>query len=336
VLNYDNNFIERVRSVLPDFPKSPVGLLKITKVDRGRLREIFNTDILSALPLGVAYSLVRNDKVDLPNCGHCGTKLDRVDKRYCGKDCYKADPAGWDKISQIKTKLYSDPKWKVQTENKKKATCLENNGVEFPMQSAEIFQKHEKSSFQSYDHKGMKVRGYESYIVDYFQNKGLEPNIHIFSGTSIMTDRNLRFKGFAGNYQFPDLYIKPFNCFVEVKGDYTLEKDIGKISEMPELAKEVNMKYYVLNVNASRKIPKITMHSAKTGIQIPNFFESIRHIYFTDHQIESGDHEKVLSDIQIEEIDSSIKYNVFGDVCSVTTHRCGNDFYLIQGKAVCW
>jgi hypothetical protein len=70
--------------------------------------------------------------------------------------------------------------------------------------------------------KNVKVQGYEPQCLDYLLNVEniLEDDIHI--------DHNIKVKYIRGNkehYYYPDIYVKSQNRIIEVKSEYTYNKD---------------------------------------------------------------------------------------------------------------
>lgn len=155
---------------------------------------------------------------------HCllhGAKISNL-VPYCSMSCYKADPKTGKKISESKKRHYADPIKKAETERKKIKTCIENNGVAFPMQNPVIFERQTKSSKQAYHHRGLDgVRGYECHVIDWLIDVvRLKPDIDFIAGSKARSFLNQRI--FVDGHRFPDIYVIPWNTYIEVKGTYTL------------------------------------------------------------------------------------------------------------------
>ena len=173
---------------------------------------------------------------------------------YCGMSCYKKDKSVNEKISLKKQQQYADPEIKSRIEKKKRDTNMARLGVEHPMQNPEVFAKHEKASVQSYTHRGISgLRGYEKYVVDWLvDQKGMIPGKDIVSGVSAKRIFGHKLV-VAGGHRFPDLYVVPWNTYIEVKGPYTLSKfEIGK--EMIEAVEDVGSDYMVVLVEDRKSV----------------------------------------------------------------------------------
>lgn len=165
---------------------------------------------------------------------------------YCSMACRSKSKVFKSSISKTKRLQYSDPIRKEEIEQKKRQTCLENHGVEYPMQCPEIFEKNMKSSRQAYSHRGLSgLRGYEKYIVDWLMDvHGLVPEKHFIAGsTARKTFKQNIFVG--GGHRFPDIYVIPWNTYIEVKSSYTLSLfDI--LPDMKEAVEDLGSDYICL------------------------------------------------------------------------------------------
>jgi hypothetical protein len=268
--NYSDEFINKILDINPTFL---IG--KINNLDK--LEILFNSTHLSNYSINDASKLIRFDTLSFPSCLYCNKEIRKINRKYCNQKCYKADPKSATKISEVKTALYQNEVWKKATEKKKIDTCLLNNGVNHPMQDSTIFAKHEKNSFQSKMYRGLNgIRGFEPYVIDYLIDQfNFIPNYNLFTGTQIMTKNSWKFKGKKGNYNFPDLYLTNYHCFIEVKGEYTFAKDFEKIKELEYVInKECGAEYYVLLVTP-KKSNVISLVNPKTGVIVNNILNTI-------------------------------------------------------------
>lgn len=165
--------------------------------------------------------------------------------------CYKKDPEPAQLISDIKSALYSDPDWKSQVEHKKIATNIARSGYEHPMQDPSSFELQQKSSWQSYDYKGIfGLRGYEKYAVDRLLKQGVAID-SILAGSTYLSANKLRleYKTQVGKirHYIPDLIVQGTNTFIEVKSEFTLELS-EQDNELFYKAKSVNAAGYNLIV----------------------------------------------------------------------------------------
>lgn len=258
---------EEIKQLIPGFPSHHHGLGRsATKRDKFLLilQQHGLQELVNQYGLFDVYYLIANKITDPKVCQNpsCNNVIIRkTGSKYCSMKCYKSDEAAGKRIGAIKTQLYSDPLWKERTEKKKRDTCRKNHGADFPMQVLEIFEKHEKSSMQATNYRGINgVRGYEPTVIDYFVDKGLIPGQDIISGPTAMRQNGWKFIGKNNNRLYPDLYIPLWHTFVEVKSEYTLSKDLGKIQELPEIIDiECGADYEVLLVTVSSTISSVSL-----------------------------------------------------------------------------
>lgn len=219
-----------------------------------QLLEGYSLTFPEALTLtDIRWLVLRNQPPRYCRCGGLisGSALARG-AIYCGMSCYKKDKSVNEKISLKKRQQYADPEIKSRIEKKKRDTNMARLGVEHPMQNPEVFAKHEKASVQSYTHRGISgLRGYEKYVVDWLvDQKGMIPGKDIVSGVSAKRIFGHKLV-VAGGHRFPDLYVVPWNTYIEVKGPYTLSKfEIGK--EMIEVVEDVGSDYMVVLVDKGK------------------------------------------------------------------------------------
>ena len=125
--------------------------------------------------------------------------------------------------------------------NKAKQTLLKKYGVENPMQCEEIFERSKNSAFKRKNYtlpsgKIIKIQGYEGFCLDELILIGGILEEEIFSYFIIKHDNIKDVKMPEIWYYFnekdrryyPDFYIPSENCIIEVKSQYTFEKDKEK------------------------------------------------------------------------------------------------------------
>ena len=121
-----------------------------------------------------------------------------------------------------------------QIKEKIKETNIKKYGVEYPNQNPDIFKKGLQSSFKRKEYidpfgRKYNILGYEDYVLDIlFNNEKIE---HLYAGD----DENIPIFQYLNNnnkihYYYPDIFIPSQNRIIEVKSDYTFEKE-----------KEINM-----------------------------------------------------------------------------------------------
>ena len=121
-----------------------------------------------------------------------------------------------------------------QIKEKIKETNIKKYGVEYPNQNPDIFKKGLQSSFKRKEYidpfgRKYNILGYEDYVLDIlFNNEKIE---HLYAGD----DENIPIFQYLDynnkiHYYYPDIFIPSQNRIIEVKSDYTFEKE-----------KEINM-----------------------------------------------------------------------------------------------
>lgn len=223
-----------------------------------------NIPHLSNISLRDAKNLIKHS-ISNHTCLQCkctilGIRLTNLTP-YCSMKCYKISDVANKKISDIKSNLYKSIAWKTAVEKKKTDTCLANHGVAYPMQSPEIFRKHEKASIQSYTHRGVSgLRGYEKYVVDWLMDQfGFVYGKHFLVGTEARSLFEQRI--FVNNgHRYPDLYVVPWNTYIEVKSEYTLSK-FDNFEDTVEVVESLGSDYICLLVDDSENIHQVSPHS---------------------------------------------------------------------------
>jgi len=182
-------------------------------------------------------------------CPECGSLKNIQSKQlpvFCSSTCYKSSESGRQAISRSKAKLYSDPKWKERTEAKKIATNRKKLGVDHPMQDPECFEKQKISSFQAVKRNGLLLQGYEEQIskflstLNYTLQSGHEYIKTVLGKLEWFDDQGITHR------TYPDFYVPELNGFVEVKGQYTRDKDDIKIQRTADACKELGLTYFVV------------------------------------------------------------------------------------------
>ena len=175
------------------------------------------------------------------NVCHCGKEIHK-DRKYCSFLCRSADKTYCKKISNTKLRLYADPQWKLDTEDKKISTTLRNYGVEYPMQNIDIFSKQQASCFEK-DENGL--HGYEPYVYPFLMQ--LYPTIQL--GTRYLKDNNLEIKWLSNDGKqhrsYPDFFVNELNSFIEIKSEYTRNLHTGKLASCAEALYAMKYGYYI-------------------------------------------------------------------------------------------
>ena len=116
-----------------------------------------------------------------------------------------------------------------QIKEKIKETNIQKYGFEYPNQNPDIFRKGLQSSFKRKEYidpfgKTYNILGYEGYVLDIlFKDEKIE---HLYAGDD---DNMPIFKYLDENDKihcyYPDIFIPSQNRIIEVKSEYTFEKE---------------------------------------------------------------------------------------------------------------
>lgn len=111
--------------------------------------------------------------------------------------------------------------------DKAKDTWMINFGVSNPMQSENIFHKYNpyyKKYYTLPSGKIIKIQGYEHFFLNnYFSIGGIEENVQYEKIESVSYVLNG-----VKHFYYPDFYLKNENKVIEVKSEWTFEKDLKK------------------------------------------------------------------------------------------------------------
>jgi len=249
---FKDAFLEDVYSAFPHLDR---GVRLNSNDNEERLKEIvdrhgYGSLLHDAGNMRLFLRLITMNIADIPLCPVCNQEMIQnfyKGNTYCSQRCYKADPNAGKKISEIKKKLYADPEWKSKVEEKKTQTTLKNHNVKYPMQSVAIREKHQKNCFQSYNYRGYdNLRGYEKYFVDYMLDVLNYDTNSLWTGSRALVELDIELRD-GNSYRFPDFFVPPFT-FVEVKSDYTLFKDIEKMTRLYHIVEDMGYDYYLVMI----------------------------------------------------------------------------------------
>lgn len=130
---------------------------------------------------------------------------------------------------KTKLKEYGDENY--NNRDKYKETCVEKFGVENPSQNAEVHEKKVKNSYKSKEYKFpsgkiVKIQGWENKALDELLLSYSETDINI--GTKNIPRITYYDNIGKQHYYFPDIYIPKDNLIIEVKSEYTYNKNIPR------------------------------------------------------------------------------------------------------------
>lgn len=209
------------------------------------IESIFSTDLSF---MEIIYCISKGTGPTICNCGKVVNESAKG-RKWCSIQCRSNDKSYCNTISEIKSKLYNDPKWKEKVEFKKISTTLERFGVKYPMQNISSFEKQQAACFEK-DENGH--HGYEPYVYPFlFQIYPLIQN-----GTNYLKENNLiiEWDGNDGkkHRSYPDFFSEEINSFIEVKSDYTRKLHENKLMKCKD--ELFNMKYgYIICIVNPRK-----------------------------------------------------------------------------------
>lgn len=214
----------------------------------------FGVDIRSIFPEThsfneILYCLMKDSgPIKCPVCGKIIANA-RYGKLRCSIKCRSADKNYEQKISKIKTKLYSDPIWKKETEAKKCKTTRKNHGVDYPMQNVDIFKKQQDACFEK-DENGL--HGYEPPAYGWLKQL-YNP---IMNGHDYLKANNLKIKWLGDDgkwhHSYPDFFLPEINTFVEVKGEYTRKLHHNKLMKCAEELYNMKFGYSICTVKPKK------------------------------------------------------------------------------------
>ncbi len=145
--------------------------------------------------------------------------------------------------------LYGDENYNNRT--KYKETCLTKFGVENPSQNAEVHEKKVKNSYKSKDYKlpsGLivQVQGWENKALDKLFKEYTEDEIQL--GTANIPRITYFDELGKQHYYFPDIYIPKDNLIIEVKSQWTYDKNIPRhmLKKDACIAQGYNFKFIIM------------------------------------------------------------------------------------------
>lgn len=120
------------------------------------------------------------------------------------------------KIKCKKTKLEKYGNENYNNSEKNIQTCLERYGVKYPQQNLEIFNKQQSAALQMKKFKATDLHYQGTYELDFLNI--YYDKLDIKNGTTVRYNDN--------KIYFPDFYIPENNLIVEIKSDYTFNKEL--------------------------------------------------------------------------------------------------------------
>ena len=149
------------------------------------------------------------------------------------------------------------PSQSDKIKDKIKQTNLKKYGVEYAMQNPIIFDRQQKSSYKLKEYvfpsgRIEKIQGYEDRGLDLLLENYKDADI-IINNTEIskcIGKIEYSYQGKSHTY-YPDIYIKSINKVIEVKSEYTYNKDRTRnIKKMESvLKKQIKFEFQIFNEN---------------------------------------------------------------------------------------
>jgi len=145
-----------------------------------------------------------------------------------GKEYYSQTDECKEKVKKTSLKKYGHNYYSssVECRNRVKNTCVEKYGVEYPIQNPDVFQKQRISLLKFKKYKNILYQG--TYELDFLVN--------FYDKLEIKKPKTIKYKyENVIKIYHPDFYLPKYNLIVEIKSDYTYNKEIEK-NEQKKLA----------------------------------------------------------------------------------------------------
>lgn len=155
----------------------------------------------------------------------------------------------------------TNPSMVAEFQEKKKVTCLKNFGVENPNHSSVVRDKINKTNLKKFGtefpimlsngfgHKEYKwktgeisiVQGYEPIVLKELEDSGYTYEM-VITGTSRIPTIPYEFENKKHKY-YPDIFIPSENLIIEVKSEYTLNKEFDRNQAKFQAVKELGFNF---------------------------------------------------------------------------------------------
>lgn len=138
-----------------------------------------------------------------------------------GKYYYSQTDECKEKVKNTSFKKYGHDYYSssIECRNRVKDTCIERYGVEYAIQNSDIFEKRQLSGYKIKKYKDLYYQGtYELHFLTNFYD-----TLEIKKPKII----KYKYKNVTKVYH-PDFYLPEYNLIVEIKSDYTYNKEIEK------------------------------------------------------------------------------------------------------------
>jgi hypothetical protein len=115
-----------------------------------------------------------------------------------------------------------NPAKNYKVKEKSKQTCIERYGVEYPSQNIDIFNKQQKSALRIIKFRDTDLNYQGTYELDFLNE---------YYDIIKISKKHKSIKYFFENKNriyYPDFYYEPLNLIIEVKSDYTFNKELNK------------------------------------------------------------------------------------------------------------
>lgn len=131
-------------------------------------------------------------------------------------------------------------------------TCMARYGVTHACKNPAIYKKMQQGSYKKHDYifpsgKTARVQGYEPYALDLIL-KYIDENEIAVDDTSLVPTIDYKLNGKEHKY-YPDIYVKKHNLIIEVKSQYTYDKEYERNMAKKEytIEKGYNFRFLIMN-----------------------------------------------------------------------------------------
>jgi hypothetical protein len=142
--------------------------------------------------------------------------------------------------------------------SKTKKTCFEKYGCEHPFQNPEIMEKNIKSSFSKKEYifpsgRIDKIQGYENFALDELIINEEINETDIITGTTNVPEIWYNDNEGKKHRHYVDIFIPSQNRCIEVKSEWTYNKQINSVSFKKQAAKDLGYKYEIWIYNSKKE-----------------------------------------------------------------------------------
>ena len=147
-------------------------------------------------------------------------------------------------------------------QNKKKISCLQKHGVEYPHQVPEIAEKAAKNSYRKKTYifpsgKEISCQGYEPFALDKLVKEDNISEDDIVTGCKNVPTIWYHDEQDKKHRHYVDIFIPSQNRCIEVKSTWTAQKKQDNIYLKQEAAKQLGYNYEIWVYNAKKELVEL-------------------------------------------------------------------------------